>query len=202
MSKYSRQKSERYQCKATFPKAFIQEQWDAGKRFSFMHYNYEKNLETSFDELLSAGLQAANDDDHHLAVYYYTEALKVKPNSDLCYNNLAWSKYLLGQCSGALSDANKSIGLNAADYSYHTRASILMCLGRCHDAVSCRAGAGAQEALGNARSADWPGRRASGGHHACPIWNCASIRTGLANSAWHRHGFGVVIHCHHRADVE
>ena len=136
MSKYTKQKAERYQCLAEFPKSFVQEQWDAGKRFSFMHYNYEKNLQNSFDELLNAGLAAANDEDHHLAIYYYTEALKVKPNSDVCYNNLAWSKYILGQCSGALSDANKSIQINAADYSYHTRASILICLGRCHDAIS------------------------------------------------------------------
>lgn len=135
MSKYTRQKAERYQCSSTFPKDFVQEQWNSGKRFSFMHYNYEKNLQHSFDELLNAGLAAANTNDHHLAVYYYTEALKVQPNSDLCYNNLAWSKYLLGQCSGALSDANKSISIKAADYSYHTRAAILMCLGRCHDAI-------------------------------------------------------------------
>jgi len=136
MSKFTKQLAENYQNDATFPSVFIDQQWKANKRISFMHYNYEKNLQHGFDEYFSSGVEAANNEEHELAVYYYTEALKMQPSNALCYNNRAWSKYSLGQCSGALSDVNQSIKLGANEFSYHTRGSIYLCLERCRDAAN------------------------------------------------------------------
>ncbi len=136
MSKYTTQLAERYQTEGGFPAAFVEKEWKANKRIAYFHYNYEKNLQNSFDEYFNAGIKAANEEDHELAVYCYTEALKVQPSHAICYNNRAWSKYLMGQCSGALSDANQSIKLKANEFNYHTRASIYLCLDRCRDAVN------------------------------------------------------------------
>ena len=134
MSKLSKQIAEQYWTESYFPTKFIEDQWKTNKRIAFFHYNYEIDQQYTFDEYFNAGAKAAEDEDHELAVYYYTEALKIKPNSSTAYNNRAWSKYLMGQCSGALSDANKAIALSADEFSYHTRASIFMCLDRCRDA--------------------------------------------------------------------
>jgi tetratricopeptide (TPR) repeat protein len=134
MSKYSTARSEQYFTAGYFPSKFIEQQWSAGKRISFLHYNYEKDLNASFDEFMAAGNEAANKNDHDLAIYYYTEAIKVRPNDATAYNNRAWSKYLLEQCQGALTDVSKSISLAANEFNYHTRGAINLCLGRCHDA--------------------------------------------------------------------
>lgn len=136
MSKHSAQLAEQYLTESNFPRKFIEEQWKTNKRIAFFHYNYEINQQYTFDEYFNSGSKAANEEDHELAVYYYTEALKIKPNNSTAYNNRAWSKYLMGQCSGALSDANKAISLGADEFSYHTRASIYLCLNRCREALN------------------------------------------------------------------
>jgi tetratricopeptide (TPR) repeat protein len=136
MSKLSTQLAEQYQTESSFPSVFIEEQWKKNKRLAFFHYNYEINQQFTFDEYFNAGNKASDEEDHELAVYYYTEALKIQPANATAYNNRAWSKYLLGQCSGALADANQSITLGANSYSYHTRASVYMCLDRCRDAMT------------------------------------------------------------------
>lgn len=136
MSKHTQQLKEQYQTSSTFPSKFVEEQWKTNKRIAYMHYNYEKNLQLSFDEYFNAGINAANEKDYDLAVYYYTEALKIQPNNATAYNNRAWSKYLSGQCSGALSDASKSISLGANEFNYHTRGAIYLCMDRCRDAAN------------------------------------------------------------------
>jgi tetratricopeptide (TPR) repeat protein len=136
MSKLSKQMPEKYLTDKTFLSKFIDDEWKAGKRIAFMHYNYEKNLQSSFDDLYNAGVAAASDNDHELAVYYFTEALKVKPNDFNSYNNRAWSKYLMNQCTGALSDANQSIAISPNEFNYHTRACIYLCLDRCREALT------------------------------------------------------------------
>jgi len=136
MSEYSNTKSERYVVSGEFPKDFIQYQWDNKKRIKAILYNYERDLTKSFDEYFNAGLAAANKNNQDLAIYYYTEALKVNPNHATAYNNRAWAKYLSGQCLGALGDADKSINLSPTEYSYHTRGAIYNCLGRCREALS------------------------------------------------------------------
>jgi tetratricopeptide (TPR) repeat protein len=135
MSQYSKSYTERYIISDDFPTKFIEFQWSEGKRIKTIHFNYEKDLNASFDEYFNAGITASNEGKQDLAVYYYTEALKIKPNHITTYNNRAWSKYLNGQCHGALSDADRSIELGASEYSYHTRAAIYTCLGRCHEAL-------------------------------------------------------------------
>jgi len=136
MSKYSTQLAEQYQTENYFPSKFIEEQWKTNKRIAFFHYNYEINQQHTFDEYFNAGAKASDEEDYELAVYYYTEALKIQPNNSTAYNNRAWAKYLMGQCSGALSDADKSISLGANEFSYHTRASIYLCLDRCREALN------------------------------------------------------------------
>ena len=136
MSKHSAQLAEQYLTESNFPRKFIEEQWKTNKRIAFFHYNYEINQQYTYDEYFNAGIKAAKEEDNELAVYYYTEALKIKPNNSTAYNNRAWSKYLMGQCSGALSDANKAISLGANEFSYHTRASIYLCLNRCREALN------------------------------------------------------------------
>lgn len=136
MSKYSETKGERYMVSTDFPTDFIQYQWDNNKRIKAILYNYERDLKKSFDEYFNAGIAAADKNKHDLAIFYYTEALKVNPKHATAYNNRAWSKYLSGQCRGALADADKSIQLGASEYSYHTRGAIYACLGRCREALS------------------------------------------------------------------
>jgi len=118
-----------------FPKDFIQNQWDSNKRIKAIIHNYERDLSTSFDEYFNAGLVEADKNNQDLAIYYYTEALKINPDHAIAYNHRAWAKYLSGQCLGALGDANKSINLSPTEYSYHTRGSIYNCLGRCSEAL-------------------------------------------------------------------
>ncbi|MCP4438960.1 MAG: tetratricopeptide repeat protein [Aureispira sp.] len=136
MSQYSQTYEEKYKVLDEIPEDFIDDEWNDYKRIAHIHYNYEKDLGASFDEYYKLGLEAANNSKHELAVHYYTEALKIKPSNAVCYNNRAWSKYLAGQCRGALQDVDKSIQLDPQGYSYHTRGAIYNCLGRCHDAFN------------------------------------------------------------------
>ncbi|BDS13550.1 DUF7477 domain-containing protein [Aureispira anguillae] len=136
MSQYTKTKGERYIVSSEFPTDFIQYQWDNNKRIRAILYNYERDLKKSFDEYFDAGIAAANKGSQDLAIYYYTEALKIDPSHSIAYNNRAWAKYLSGQCHGALADADKSIQLAASEYNYHTRGAIYTCLGRCREAIS------------------------------------------------------------------
>jgi uncharacterized protein (TIGR02145 family) len=90
----------------------------------------------TFNDYFNAGNNATNDKNYELSVYYFSEALKIQPNNSTAYNNRSWAKYLMGQCSGAISDADKSISLGGNEFSYHTRASIYLCLDRCRDALN------------------------------------------------------------------
>jgi tetratricopeptide (TPR) repeat protein len=136
MSHHSVALKERYIVSESFPADFINYQWDNGKRIKSLLFNYERDLSASFDEYFNAGLNASNDGNQDLAVYYYTEALKINPENSTAFNNRAWSKYLNGQCHGALSDSDKSIELGATEYNYHTRGAIFSCLGRCREALN------------------------------------------------------------------
>jgi hypothetical protein len=49
MSKHTTQLAEQYQTDTKFPSTFIEEQWKTNKRIAYIHYNYEKNLQLSFD---------------------------------------------------------------------------------------------------------------------------------------------------------
>lgn len=136
MSEHSTAYKERYMIASELPTDFIEYQWNNGKRIKALHFNYERDLKASFNELFNAGITASNAGNQDLAIYYYTEALKVNPTHATAYNNRAWSKYLNGQCHGALADADKSIQLGATEYNYHTRGAIYNCLGRCREALS------------------------------------------------------------------
>ncbi len=136
MSQHSNSFKEKYTCAPNYPSDFVEEQWNNGRRIKYILYNYERDLSNSFDEYFNAGIEAANQDNHDLAIYYYTEAINIDPKHSTAYNNRAWSKYLNGQCRGALDDANYSITLQGNEYNYHTRGAIYMCLDRCREALS------------------------------------------------------------------
>ncbi|MCF8435063.1 MAG: caspase family protein [Crocinitomicaceae bacterium] len=73
--------------------------------------------------------------DNEVAIYYYTEALKIVPNDALCLNNRAWAKFKLGQCDGAVDDIDRSIEIEENAYSLHTKGSILVCQKRYREAI-------------------------------------------------------------------
>lgn len=135
MSAYPNQQRETYLVAQKFPKEFVQENWDKGFRIHQVQYNYERNLGDAFSQHYNAGLAASNNKQYDRAIYYYTEALKVKPNHAQAYNNRAMAKYNQGQCRGALTDVNRALELNAASNSYQIRGLVYNCMGRCSEAL-------------------------------------------------------------------
>ena len=135
MSQYPEQREESYLVSTKFPKAFVERGWADGKRIRYVQYNYERDLGDAFSQHFRAGRSLASRGDYDRAIYQYTEALKLNPNHAGAYNNRAWAKYLQGQCRGALTDANRALGLKASASHYHTRSAIYNCMGRCNEAL-------------------------------------------------------------------
>lgn len=136
MSQHSVTFKEKYISSTAFPTKWVQEQWAAGKRIKHMHYSYEKDLTNSFQEYFATAAKAAQNNQHDRAIYFYDKAIQLQPNHATAYNNRAWSKYLSGQLVGGLTDANKSIALDAKGYNYHTRGAIYLKLQRCREALN------------------------------------------------------------------
>ncbi len=136
MSKYTTPKQEAYQTGSDFPTAWVNQQWANNMRVKYMHYSYEKDLSNSFNEYFTAASNAANKNNHDLAIHYYSKAIQIQPNHATAYNNRAWSKYLSNQCLGGLADVNYAIKLDPQSYAYHTRGSIYLCLDRCREAAN------------------------------------------------------------------
>ena len=119
-----------------FPKSFIEGNWEKRLRVVEIHYNFEQNPRQITQDHLDEGIKAANRNEHDLAIHHYTEALKLNPRDAVAYNNRAWSKYLLQQCTGALADVNESIRLAADEFNHHTRGMVFYCLGRHREAIT------------------------------------------------------------------
>ncbi|MGH1338024.1 MAG: DUF7477 domain-containing protein [Aureispira sp.] len=134
MSTYNNSKGERYTISTKLPKEFLDKNYSSGRKISTIIYNYERSLNKSFDEYYQAGINASKQQQYDLAIYNYTEALKVNPYHAGAYNNRAWAKYSNGNCLGGISDATNSIKIKPAAYNYHTRGVLYNCLGRCHEA--------------------------------------------------------------------
>jgi tetratricopeptide (TPR) repeat protein len=133
MSNYNNRKAERYAVNSTLPKDFIQKNYDSGRKITSILFNYERSLTKSFDTYYQAGLAAAKGKDYDVAIYNYTEALKINPRHAGAYNNRAWAKFKNGNCLGGVNDATRSIEITPTAYNYHTRGVLYNCLGRCHE---------------------------------------------------------------------
>lgn len=125
---------ERYEITQQDPQSYIKTQWDAGMRISEVHFNTETGQKVTAHEYFNLALRYAEQNDHDRAIEHYTEALRLDPRNADAYNNRAWSKYLLGQCQGALPDVSRSIELAITPENLHTRGAIYLCLNRCRDA--------------------------------------------------------------------
>lgn len=134
MSTYNSRKGERYIVSTQLPKQFLQDNYTSGRKISTIIYNYERSLSKSFEEYYQAGLSAAKQQDYDVAIYNYTEALKINPRHAGAYNNRAWAKYKNGNCLGGINDATNSINIMPTAFNYHTRGVLYNCLGRCHEA--------------------------------------------------------------------
>lgn len=94
------------------------------------------HMDETESDFLTYMSKAGNTEDEDLAVHYYTEALKIKPNDPTCLNNLAWTKFKLGQCQGAESEIDRALAIEQKSFSLHTKGAILSCQNRHHEAVS------------------------------------------------------------------
>ncbi len=132
VSTYSTQKAERYRNYVTYDFDKINTEYEAGYWiYKFCFQPLSKNQQEYLDNMKKA--IAATDEE--VAIFYYTEALKIVPNDALCLNNRAWSKFKLGQCDGAVDDIDKSLVIEETAYSLHTKASILVCQKRYNEAI-------------------------------------------------------------------
>lgn len=134
MATYNQPKTESYTVSTKFPQQFLEKNYSSNRKISTVLYNYERNLNKSFDEYYQAGIAAAKQQEYDVAVYNYTEALKIDPRHAGAYNNRAWAKYQKGNCLGGINDANNSIKLRPSAANYHTRGVLYNCLNRCHEA--------------------------------------------------------------------
>ncbi|OUL43947.1 hypothetical protein B0W81_01080 [Prochlorococcus sp. HOT_208_60] len=72
------------------------------------------NLDRSRDLLLDGYIQNEFDN-HHLAIEYYTEAIRLNPNNFYAFLNRAFSRYQIKDNSGAWDDLNISLEINPND---------------------------------------------------------------------------------------
>jgi tetratricopeptide (TPR) repeat protein len=127
-----------------FPAKKIQEKWDGGKRISSLVYVKDED-DISDEEMAelteylgsnkekAAAKLAAKD--YPEAIKYYKAAIAEGNAEEVLWNNLAWAKYLNGNCSDALNDVNKAISMNSTSYNNHTKAAILKCQNKCAEAI-------------------------------------------------------------------
>jgi tetratricopeptide (TPR) repeat protein len=136
LSKLPVQRKEYYTTLDKFPAQFIKDNWATNKRLVALHFNADRNKDEDFNEYYTLGVNALNANKYDEAIEHFTQALRINPDDADCYNNIAWSKYLAGQCQGGLADINKSLSLKKDANAYHTRAAIELCLGRCREALN------------------------------------------------------------------
>lgn len=123
-----------------FPETKIKAQWDKSRRISSLVYardEWDEIFGTSPSE--KTNKQKAADKlaakDYPAAITYYKAAIEENRSDEVLWNNLAWAKYLNGNCSDALSDVDKAISLKSTSYNNHTKASILKCQNKCAEAI-------------------------------------------------------------------
>ena len=88
----------------------------------------ETNRLIQENNLFNFGIQAANDKDYKLAIYYFTEVVKLNPKNYQAFYNRGLAKYYLANdkkedkeeynklMNEAIKDYDKSIGLNPKNY--------------------------------------------------------------------------------------
>lgn len=126
-----------------FPKKKIQEKWDGGKRITSLVYVNDDELSdediAALSALLKSNKEKAADKlaakDYPEAIKYYKAVIAEGNADEVSWNNLAWAKYLNGDCADALDDVNKAISMKSTSYNNHTKASILKCQNKCAEAI-------------------------------------------------------------------
>jgi tetratricopeptide (TPR) repeat protein len=132
-STYDSQVAEKHRSTEGYDNEQMQSIFDEGYRIYRICFKHMDETESDYLTFMNRAMET---DDNDLAVYYYTEALKIKPNDPTCLNNLAWSKFKLGQCQGAESEIDKALGIEERNFSLHTKGCILACQNRHHEAIS------------------------------------------------------------------
>lgn len=131
-STYETQSAEKYRYYEKIDGEKINLEYNDGYRIYKICFRHLDEQQSDYLKNFNKALEAS---DYEVAIYYYTEALKIKPDDALSLNNRAWAKYLLGQCDGALSDIDKSLSIEETPYSLHTKASILLCQKRYRESI-------------------------------------------------------------------
>ncbi len=137
MSKLESSKYESCATRRDFPSTYIKEKWDNDQRVTSLQYNYQIDNTEKYEDVYEKGLTAYRSKDYTLAIYYFGKALDLRPNDVEALNMRGWTKYLDGQCNGALIDANRAINNSGRKhYILHTRGAAYLCLGRCSEAIA------------------------------------------------------------------
>lgn len=138
MSKYESQIRQKSATRKEFPATYISENWDDDLRITSLQYNWEERTTLTFDEYYQLGQSAYNAGNQTEAIEYYEKALEIKPNDMSALNSIAWSKYLDGQCYGALNDVKKSVRNGGGSFGYimHTQGAVHSCLEMYDEAIA------------------------------------------------------------------
>lgn len=127
-----------------FPEAKIKTQWDNSRRISSLVYARSEEDDDDYSWMEALFSEKSNKEkaaeklaakDYPGAIQYYKAAIAENGKDEVLWNNLAWAKYLNGNCSDALSDVDKAITLKSTSYNNHTKASILKCQNKCAEAI-------------------------------------------------------------------
>ena len=101
-----------------------------------MHYGiFAKNNKDVFNldrsrELLLEGYIQSDFDNHHLAIEYFTEAIRLNPNNFFAFLNRAYSKHEIKDFAGAWDDLNIALEIDPnSGVAFYNRAIINWKLG-------------------------------------------------------------------------
>jgi tetratricopeptide (TPR) repeat protein len=71
-----------------------------------------KNMDKTAEEFFKSGLEKSDKKDYKGAITDYDQAIKLKPDYAVTYNNRGWARYNLGDHPGADADYDQAIKIN------------------------------------------------------------------------------------------
>ena len=87
----------------------------------------ESNKYMQESNLFNLGFQAYNNKDYQLAIYYFTEVIKLNPNYSIIYYSRGLIKYYLKDYEVAIEDYNKAIELNPNSFEAYNNRGLAKC---------------------------------------------------------------------------